>query len=853
MKTHVQTENQDNSNFQHLQSIMLSKRSAYFLKSESSSNPVSAEIAKEIFDEIDTEMLRLGYVMSAQLKLALKQLSEESLLEEAKSLIYALSEAKGDLNNFVTLHANFPYTAQDRSYHDNRAGVIFSHVFGFKAKPTSIQVKLPCGCSFDDQLFDLSMFNACPVCQHQVAGLSDNVEGERQGTVEFSLNDNIVKLSNVGLASKDDLFDVFGNLLASSTSITAFDKEFVKQVIIAFKEEALEHVPGSMAHKEQLCFLTGVISEHLPDAIGIMRSKFKTYTDVLRLAAYLSGFDVSLEACKKIKFKLSRKQRKLIMTLLDRNMLMEDMIRRRGLFLALGRYLHVGSEATKYPHAAHAFNVLRNDHKSIKTFNSKKEALLMDAMGVQQTPKGTIPKKDVEIHLHNTSLKVTIGDAVGDKTLKTLLAMCSEKHESDKSSEKLATDLKERGEAFTGLVSLLSSRPGEFARNIDLMLRIGDSLGDDYTEIVINALEKSVVHELKISQLFQLRTYFNSRVVNEGYRYFIPKGNRAKLFYLEEDKRDSLSQSNANKVSLCLLAEINKRLSQKESLGTVYIDPALKNIVLPLSMRSMASSLSLYPRGSRIPLEKDADILRMFMYWKGEVDFDLSAKALDESWNTMKDIGYWTYWNCEPADTYSDWNQDEWARFSGDIQDAPLGAAECIDINIKKCSDMGIRYVVMFVNIFSGGKFEDYNAFVGVMERKDAKVGELFEPSSVSQKLDLVGESKGCVPLILDVLDMSYFVCDMDSSTRADGLNSSTESKKMINIAKSTEAMSRTNPTMYDLALANAVARGQRVTLVDKPIEEIVNDEVVKHEIDFRFDMDFAMQLDTVMGKWLVD
>ncbi|WP_274060352.1 hypothetical protein, partial [Vibrio parahaemolyticus] len=276
MKTHVQTENQDNSNFQHLQSIMLSKRSAYYVKSESSSNPVSAEIAKEIFDEIDTEMLRLGYVMSAHLKLSLKQLSEESLIEEAKSLIYTLSEAKGDLNNFVTLHANFPYTAQDRSYHDNRAGVIFSHIFGLNAKPTSLQVKLPCGCSFDDQLFDLSMFNACPVCQHQVEGLSDNVEGEKQGTIEFSLNDNIVKLSNVGLASKADLFEVFGNLLASSTSVTAFDKEFVKQVIIAFKEEALEYIPVSIAHKEQLCFLTGVISEHLPDAIELMRHKFKT-------------------------------------------------------------------------------------------------------------------------------------------------------------------------------------------------------------------------------------------------------------------------------------------------------------------------------------------------------------------------------------------------------------------------------------------------------------------------------------------------------------------------------------------------------------------------------------------------
>ncbi|WP_180763702.1 hypothetical protein, partial [Vibrio parahaemolyticus] len=69
---------------------MLSKRSAYYVKSESSSNPVSAEIAKEIFDEIDTEMLRLGYVMSAHLKLSLKQLSEESLIEEAKSLIYTL-------------------------------------------------------------------------------------------------------------------------------------------------------------------------------------------------------------------------------------------------------------------------------------------------------------------------------------------------------------------------------------------------------------------------------------------------------------------------------------------------------------------------------------------------------------------------------------------------------------------------------------------------------------------------------------------------------------------------------------------------------------------------------------------
>ena len=100
-----------------------------------------------------------------------------------------------------------------------------------------------------------------------------------------------------------------------------------------------------------------------------------TATDVLRLAVALSGGDVSLATpCEFGKFR--RAERALLLGWVERaGSRTEDMLRWKGRWVRLGERLHPGEYAGRFPQAAAAFDVLRND-RPFETFNGRVEAAL---------------------------------------------------------------------------------------------------------------------------------------------------------------------------------------------------------------------------------------------------------------------------------------------------------------------------------------------------------------------------------------------------------------------------------------------------------------------------------------------
>jgi hypothetical protein len=146
-------------------------------------------------------------------------------------------------------------------------------------------------------------------------------------------------------------------------------------------------------------------------------------------------------------------------------------------------------------------------------------------------------------------------------------------------------------------------------------------------------------------------------------------------------------------------------------------------------------------RGSRLPLP-DGKVLRFFIWWKNgsaRTDIDLSAGLFDENFRYVDAVSYYnlkTLGGCH----------------SGDIVDAPKGASEFIDLDIERTMAGGARYVVMSINSFTMQPYCDLpECFAGWMARQAAGSGEVFEPRTVQDKVDISSNTQVCLPAIFDL------------------------------------------------------------------------------------------------------
>ena len=54
------------------------------------------------------------------------------------------------------------------------------------------------------------------------------------------------------------------------------------------------------------------------------------------------------------------------------------------------------------------------------------------------------------------------------------------------------------------------------------------------------------------------------------------------------------------------------------------------------------------------------------------------------------------------------------------------------------------------------------HAMFGWMSREDVKSGEIYEPKTVEQKMDLTSQSTVCIPVIFDCVNREVIWCDMN-------------------------------------------------------------------------------------------
>ncbi|WP_462251170.1 TerD family protein [Ekhidna sp.] len=344
------------------------------------------------------------------------------------------------------------------------------------------------------------------------------------------------------------------------------------------------------------------------------------------------------------------------------------------------------------------------------------------------------------------------------------------------------------------LLKHFNNKPGVFGRKLHEVLR---RFPTD-TEKVLRSFA-SIVDKLEVKNLLVLRSYFNT--INEAeYRTIVNKKGKTKV--IPNNAFAELTEDQVDQILGVIDHGLFSKVSSKESWDgqKVWIDPNLEKFTIPLQQRKASDGIVTVGRGSRLEVNFEK-VLRLFVYWKEadkRTDLDLSAIQYDENWNYL---GHVSYTNL----------RSNGIVHSGDIQSAPHGAAEFIDMTLTKL-DSSVRYVAPQVYKFCGNNFVDMDCHAGWQIRKDVNPSiKTFDIKTVENKFDLNGIGGYSIPIIVDVKEAEMIITDLYVSGQ-DFHNNVEGSKDDVSLLCSQVAdFVKTRPTMLELATLNSRSRGAEI------------------------------------------
>jgi len=542
----------------------------------------------------------------------------------------------------------------------------------------------------------------------------------------FTVNDRPVdfestKFKTLGAVTETDVNGVYTQILSSADSISESDKVVVEWFVDSGRDV---DPPESIPFKENLCLLAGIYFARGPEYFDF--DIVKDTTDILRIATYLSGGDISLAEPTKFK-NLPRPTRRVLVHALENVAREEDFLRHKEKWIRLLHNLHVGD----YSRNLYAMAKKLREHEKIETFRGKVEA------------------------------------AIESKN-------------------------------WDRAVSLLSSRPGEYARMLGRLLTSNKAPA---RRKVINGFAR-VVDQVPTRNLLQLWGSMKTRTEKVEKRVVFPKGSVAKAYVLRNELA-KIPKTNVTNIIEMITDALNVRFGVLPDLGKVYIDPALYGCPLPTGMRSASEGLRQCARGTRMPIG-DKDTLRFFIYWKGQ-DIDLSASLHGEDFQLESEIAYYNL-------------KGSFGCHSGDITYAPDGASEFIDVNIEQARKKG-RYLAMNVIVYSGPTFAEHEeCFAGWMTRDKVNSNEIYEPKTVEQKIDLRSESKNAIPVMFDLETREAIWVDVNTNSRRFdtsqyGVSGNNVENNKATISDMMEAFTslENKITLGELFMLHAMTRGEVV------------------------------------------
>jgi hypothetical protein len=793
--------------------VLLARKGLVFLPREQEwTQGVAREpVTENHLRAVEVSLADIGYALTTRLRarLAVLPLFELALVRE--QMIECLAKASGARHKHVPLFRKFP----DDIPADTTAlwwKKFLARFFQAEHMPClfcrrtgATYVLKPCVHVVCEHCWDGANYSACPVCERAVdrrspfflAAPTDDAPLPNERAIKY-------KLLDLGQNVQDDTRALFGSLCERQQAMSPVDAHALTTIVAEVGAGVVAWLPPKITVKENSALVFGTLLQKLPPdiVIPIAREYLKTATDVLRMIAVLSGADASLQGVPtyvsvsraepgrwatqveklmatswknhpnttsvylqytKKRFRMARLSRPFrravlsIMESFDAERLTEDMLRHRSYWVWVGELLHPHEHAKRFPKVVRAFAIVR-----------------------EHAPDGTPAPK-----------------------FRTFAA---------KVEEAIATH------DVASAVTLLRTRPGDFARRFDHLLRVAAEPGTTQGQqppavaLVTRTFESSV-KSFSTPVLLTLWTTLPTRTAKAPVRMYWPKGGVSKGV-AATDRRAPLPPEVARAATAAVQSELLRRFAEKPAFADFVVDDALAAITVPFNERTASPSAVQLARGSRVASESNSTLVRLFLHWcqpKGgyDTDIDLSVAFYDEDW---KYVGVCSYYELECVI-----DKKTIAKSAGDRQDAPWpdGATEFVDLHRAEARAAGIRYAVMVVNAYAGMTFGQLErGYAGIMMREDEH-GTHFDPRTVTLKFALQGENGVFMPLVFDVDDGTIHWLDVYSTGRL----------MFNNVATSNSDVSRICPTMMkyfatgvranmrDLALLHAAARGKRVHL----------------------------------------
>lgn len=599
------------------------------------------------------------------------------------------------------------------------------------------------------------------------------------------------ELKRIKLINDKDVTTIFTNIITSKTSISSTDINDLK----FYFEEMYDGSPlPSIQYKENLAVVSNLLINNSKNMTAkSFKGWFNTATDVLRLYVALSGGDVSLSTSTKF-CNLKRRQYKLLMDLLnDINDLKSDFVKYKEQWKRAGEKIHPNSfPEKKYFKVQDAFFIIRNNIK-VSNWN------------------GTVDNYFKEGNF--------------EKAI-SLLA-----------------------------ISLLATRPGEFARHLDHILR---TKGTNKTQIV--KIFHDVVDDVSTPVLLEIKSHFTHRLSKDGsdnFRVFFPKTNSGQKSYVIKNTLPDLPKKETMIILKMIHNSLVSRFSKLPYLGNVFIDDNINGFLVPFSQRTASVTTRPCVRGSRFKLKETTESIRPFIWWTNEnngasVDLDISASIFDENLNFFQTI---SYYNLRIGGSVH----------SGDIVDGgPYdgeGVAEFIELGLDLYkNNEKARYIAISVHCYDSSTsrfngnfkcragFMEFDQFKGTtydnanVNRRDLKqVRRIFDASRVTMKMDISPTNRSYViPLLIDLKTREIIWSDMTGEANSIG-TANNVANTITGLAASLKSILYANkPTLRELINLHVEARGNLVE--------------TKEEADTIFSMDDGItpfDIDIIASEYL--
>ena len=502
---------------------------------------------------------------------------------------------------------------------------------------------------------------------------------------------------------KADMSDFHTFMNATLTMRSRFTNENEQDVQFYVKKYA-NMVTTEIPFKENAIFVANeLIKNNKP--VSMIANYLKTPTDVLRYALVQSGKSATMtdyiHAPKAKNFNnkvFSKKNRHLFMSLFEKNPSVDDFCKHSEKFLIMIDLMHIWGDEykTQYPNA---WGVLKK-------------------------------LKDGELYSFNSELEYW------------------------------------KNKDYKKYIDLFATKPGFMIQNLDAIVR---NAPEDCMDYILEVISKpEFIKKVSPTILAKTMSHFADRMVDHKYRcakynQSAIVNNETKIFtknYIFEDNRFPLSETVATSVVDASKEALSMILSEKNTIGKVYVDPALEKsrYLVPFGGNKNSGARDL-PEGTIINMDnkmtddKSKQYITLFCYWKDRekrVDVDLNVSFIFEDGH-MERIDFTHLRN-------------DYACHSGDFVSGYDGACEFICIDRTKLPK-GLQLIVPGLNVYSGAPYSSMEqCHVGVV--LDDKT---FNPQDVFLKTDLKGRTTRNVPCMFDVTNNTFCYLNIDGQISSGG------------------------------------------------------------------------------------